>query len=91
MLSKMILSKQMKTLTQQEPGKRSSLIVQKQLGGEGGPGLLGHHGLPLQLLGQDDHHLQEPVHQGGLEGGGTAHHQEEFQNCLWFFRRRAPR
>jgi len=65
--------------------------VEKHLGGEGSPAFLDHDGLPLLQLGQDDHHLQQPVDQGGLQGGPAHHYQKEFQHCLWFCVRRAPR
>ena len=65
--------------------------VEKHLGGEGSPGHLDHYGIPLLQLGQDDHHLQQAVDQGGLQGGGATHHKEELKHCLWFFVRKAPR
>ena len=84
MLSKMILSKQMKTLTSMSRIEELPRVLE-QLGEEGSPGLLDHHGLPLLQLGRDDHHLQQPADQGGLQGGSAHQHQELLQYCLWFF------
>jgi len=84
MLVKMILSKQMKTLTSMSRIEELPR-VEKHLGEEGSPGLLDHYGLPLLLLGLDDHHHQQPSDCRELQGGSAHLHQGLIQHCLWFF------